>query len=440
MIKLILLALILIIVVNTLLIATAKGSSITKQLQGYIDKTFGSMLNKDVDNLKENNDKADTAFIYGTNQEETAKSITVDNKGNVYICVHRTDFENESSNLVIKISSTGTKLGSPFKLDTLGNISYVSANSIFFFKDALYVAGYGKKNDLERMVVTKIDPYTMQPTGFKQSIIGGYDPSDRLVANALFVNSQGIFVAGFLGTSLHVAKLDHNTGKVITSYSLPSSSHSSLIYAEGAYDIVGDSTYVYVVGDKYSDSTQQDVVVVKLKQQDLSLDTSFNYQGYVTLDSIVGGSNHDRGRSIAIDGKRQRLYVCGFSSKVFVVCLDTVTGDNVVQFGNAGFVQLFVNYSSSRAFSVDVDLQGKVYVGGDFLTDHGYRAFVCRLNPDGTKDTSFANGGYIVFHGIAGGISDTIQSIFVDNRFGRFVTGGSVSKNNDSDAFVIKLI
>lgn len=119
---------------------------------------------------------------------------------------------------------------------------------------------------------------------------------------------------------------------------------------------------------------------------DGSLDTSFGNGGTVTVPFYW---NEDLGQQASFSVQRDGSFFAsaGYPSGEIYIARFDATGTLVSSFGEAGVLHLPASVGIHPSSTLDVSLQedGKVLVTGqDTLT---------RLNPDGTLDSSFANGG-----------------------------------------------
>ena len=119
-------------------------------------------------------------------------------------------------------------------------------------------------------------------------------------------------------------------------------------YLDAAWGLfIDDNDDIYITGsiDRYSLSKDEDLIVMKIKENG-DLDLNFNNSGYITVGNADGLSGNNNGLDIKIDG----------SGKILVAGLSHYYGDNP-----------------------------------------DTRLSILRFNPDGSLDTGFNNQGWVIF-------------------------------------------
>lgn len=162
---------------------------------------------------------------------------------------------------------------------------------------------------------------------------------------------------------------------------------------------------VYVGGGYYAASWGVGQFTLFKLTSEGAIDTSFPSGNYVEWCQIM---------SLKLDEGRGHLYAGGDFSKYnsvssprFVrINLSNATKDASFNIGT-GF--------NGNVRAIDVDSLGRVYVGGEFTSIDG-SAFnrICRLNSDGSKDPTFIVGT---------GFNGTVRTIAVDNNDKIYVGG-----------------
>ncbi|WP_454864236.1 M10 family metallopeptidase C-terminal domain-containing protein [Pseudomonas rhizophila] len=180
---------------------------------------------------------------------------------------------------------------------------------------------------------------------------------------------------------------------------------------------------------------------------DGSLDTSFGNGGTVTVPFYW---NEDLGQQASFSVQRDGSFFAsaGYPSGEIYIARFDATGALISSFGEAGVLHLpaTVGIHPSSTFDVSLQGDGKVLVTGQHT--------LTRLNPDGTLDSSFANGGSlaldvhadalviqddgkILLAGASGGVATVIRL----NADGSLDTGfgeqGRVSWGSESAPFAV---
>ena len=171
---------------------------------------------------------------------------------------------------------------------------------------------------------------------------------------------------------------------------------------------------------------------------DGTLDTSFGGGDGIVTTAV--GSGNDTGRSMTVqaDGK---ILVTGYSSNgsnddIALIrynadgTLDTSFG------GGDGIVTTTVGSGNEAGYSVAVQADGKILVGGTSWNGSNYDIVVVRYNTNGTLDTSFGGGDGIVTTAVGSG-TDTGYGIVVQADGRILVTGYSLN-GSTNDVVLIR--
>lgn len=160
-------------------------------------------------------------------------------------------------------------------------------------------------------------------------------------------------------------------------------------------------------------SQNSDFVVARFLQNG-QVDTSFGDLGSQRIDFSNRG---DVGNSLAIDSLG-RIIVVGYSfqpaptNQDFAVARLTDDGDLDPTFGNGGRKTIDFNGAIDQAYSVSIDSQDRVVIGGQ--SSHGGSTqldfAIVRLLPDGQLDGAFGLNGisFIDFAGLNDGFSSLV--------------------------------
>jgi uncharacterized delta-60 repeat protein len=149
---------------------------------------------------------------------------------------------------------------------------------------------------------------------------------------------------------------------------------------------------IYVGGNFTSYSSQTNNRIIKLSSggtKDVTFDNTTGFNGNV--------------RNIKIDSS-DKLYVIGEfstykgSSNTRMIKLNA-DGSKDTSFDNTTSGGFSTNNNSLMS-GIEIDSDGRIYVGGTFTTYRGvFESSMIKLNTDGTKDTNFQNIGSIVGNG-----------------------------------------
>jgi uncharacterized delta-60 repeat protein len=175
-------------------------------------------------------------------------------------------------------------------------------------------------------------------------------------------------------------------------------------FGGGFYDLaIQHDDKVVAVG--YSSTANSGFLVARYTANGV-LDTTFNGTGYTTL--LPAGSAHDGvlGVTLQSDGKILTVGQCDTAAGTFDLLVSRFNTNGTLDTsfgGGAGYVKLEVNGpatpTNERGKDVVMQGDGKIVVFGteDVITggvDGPANVMVARLNPDGTLDSSFGNGGF----------------------------------------------
>lgn len=180
---------------------------------------------------------------------------------------------------------------------------------------------------------------------------------------------------------------------------------------------------------------------------DGSLDTSFGNGGTATVPFYW---NEDLGQQASFSVQRDGSFFAsaGYPSGEIYIARFDATGTLLSSFGEAGVLHLpaSVGIHPSRTLDVSLQADGKALVTG--------QATLTRLNPDGTLDSSFANGGSlaldvhanalviqddgkILLAGASGGVATVIRLNIDGSLDTDFGYQGKVSWGSESAPFAV---
>ncbi len=147
-----------------------------------------------------------------------------------------------------------------------------------------------------------------------------------------------------------------------------------------------------VVHGGFSKGSADDITVSRYNP-DGSLDTTFGNNGHVIEDIV----RFDGAADVALqsDGKMivtGYLQPADFGSRTTLVIRYNADGSRDSSFANNG-VYTNAFQGNSSGYSIFVQPDGKILIGGTSLGDSGYTLALRRLNADGTLDVSFGTNG-----------------------------------------------
>jgi uncharacterized delta-60 repeat protein len=241
-------------------------------------------------------------------------------------------------------------------------------------------------------------------------------------AHAVFVQPDGsIVLAGYGGMNNNLAQTRvSSTGGLDNGFGSLGLSEENLGGSEFAFGgALQPDGKIITVG---STSLASDIAFSRINANG-SPDTSVENNGVISLS--VGGA--DVGRAVAVlpNGKILIAGGGGPGNDMFVLRLNPdATSDD--SFGNNGFTLVdFGGVDDARAMAVQAN--GKIVLAGS--TNNGGDMAVARLQPGGTLDTTFGNGGKRT---IDFGRTDTAFGVGLQND-GKIVVGGITAGGTGTD-------
>ena len=398
----------------------------------------------------------DTSFNTGTGFNAPIYSIKIDSNQKTLIGGAYTTYTGGSQNRLIRLNTDGTK-------DTSFDIGTGFGNSIFSVTTDSYgniVVG-GQFNTFTG--VTQNNIIRLNTDGSKDTsfnIGNGFNNTILTIS----INSTGeIFTGGqfafYSGVSKNYFTKYTSRGLVDTSFNI-GTGFDNLVYTTSI-----DSNGKIIVGGQFSTftgATQNRLIRLNTngsKDTSFNVETGFNNIVYTTtIDSnekiLVGGNfTTFTGASqnylirLNTDGSKDTLFNIGtgFNNTVYSVVVDSnnkvLVGGNFTTFTGASqnyLIRLNSDGSKDTSFNIGtgfnaqitalaIDSNGKILVGGSFTTFTGVsQNRLVRLNSDGSKDTSFNIG--TGFNGLISSIViNSDQKILAGGNFTTF-TGGSQTR------------
>jgi uncharacterized delta-60 repeat protein len=152
------------------------------------------------------------------------------------------------------------------------------------------------------------------------------------------------------------------------------------------------------------------------------LDTSFNSPNGSIIQPI--GSSDDQGYSLAIQPDGKILlggYCIGVSNNDFCIARFNSDGTLDTTFGSSGKVIQPIGSSDDKGFSLAIQPDGKILLGGYYDIAINWDFSIARFNSDGTLDTTFGSSGKVIQP--IGSSSDHGRSLAIQTD-GKILLGG----------------
>jgi len=237
--------------------------------------------------------------------------------------------------------------------------------------------------------------------------------------------SELCFATGGSGFSDGSLDVDFNTtGKVTTLNSSGTASGSAVAKQSDGK--------ILVVGTWFSGSTN-DIAVLRYNSNG-TLDAGFDGDGIAITD--VGGD--DRYPSVAIQNDGKIVVTASSSISDFVTIRYNSNGTLDSTFGGDGIVTTDVAGIDDESYSVVVQSDQKIVVGGVFHNGSNYHAAVVRYNSDGTLDTGFGGDGKVTAS-ISGSQIDWCYQIALQSDGKIVLALHTYSSGSTGDVAVIRL-
>lgn len=127
-----------------------------------------------------------------------------------------------------------------------------------------------------------------------------------------------------------------------------------------------------------------------------------------------------------------------FAIAFSAITIKAQAGSLDTSFGTGGKVITSINNGADKAYSVTMQSDGKIIVGGMTTSASTGQDFVCiRYNNDGTLDTSFASGG-IFTNDMQLGSDDVVYSVVIQSD-GKIILAGSSDDGSNKNAAMLRL-
>jgi uncharacterized delta-60 repeat protein len=195
-----------------------------------------------------------------------------------------------------------------------------------------------------------------------------------------------------------------SAGSIDTSFGSAGFSTLALGTWAGAAAVVVQGDGKIVTAGQAEENGENEIVATRMAPTGV-LDSSFGSGGVVTV-RINGGAGVDSGAGLALqaDGK---IVIAGsgrngtYGPLTFAAVRLTTSGSLDQSFGHGGITNVAIG-STSIANALVIQPDGKIVLAGTALDAHNEFA-VARLNPDGSLDAGFGSSGTTTFPNYTGG-------------------------------------
>ena len=136
-------------------------------------------------------------------------------------------------------------------------------------------------------------------------------------------------------------------------------------------------------------------------------------------------------------GPSDEIYLAGGATGDFLVARYNSNGILDTTYGTAGFASVTSGFTSGAAYSAALQSDGKLVCAGFGYVSSATNFVVCRLNSDGSLDTSFNSTGVLIF--TTGGTSNRFLNDVQILSDGSILVTGRVYNSPADDFFVAKI-
>jgi uncharacterized delta-60 repeat protein len=198
---------------------------------------------------------------------------------------------------------------------------------------------------------------------------------------------------------------------------------------------------ILVTGEGYTSIGNFKDMMVWRFLPDGALDTSFGSGGWTGHHDAAGGGEYDIGHDITMDGLG-RILVTGMSwdgiDRDMVIWRLNEDGTLDTSFDGDGWVThngAAGQYLTDIGWAIATDASGRILVAGDSDGD-GPDMVIWRYLPDGELDSSFDSDGYVVHSNASGQAHDHAYDIALD-AYGRIVVSGASGGGGSGYSLVV---
>ncbi|TCN61193.1 T9SS C-terminal target domain-containing protein [Flavobacterium circumlabens] len=350
----------------------------------------------------------DNSFDIGTGFDNIVNSIAIQTDGKILVGGNFNSYQDKSQRKIIRLNSDGTN-DTSFNIETGFN---VGVSAIFLQNDGKIIlgGGFSKYKDITSNKIIRLDA----DGNYDSSFVTGEGFNGSVLSIAAQTDGKivvgGSFTTYKRNTYNRLVRLD-NKGTV---------SSGSLNTASGfdgtVFTIAIQNDGKILVGGDFSKK-------IRRFNSNLTIDNSFNVgESFVSekLPNIVYGCTVysiiiQENKNILVGG----LYTSynAFTQNSFT-CLNP-DGNRNTDFG----IKIGFNHN---IYAITKQADGKILLGGEFTSYNGIaQKYLVRLNPDGSKDSSF---------NIGTGFNNIVTTIAVQAD-GKILVGGKFSEYQGIEGF-----
>jgi len=197
-----------------------------------------------------------------------------------------------------------------------------------------------------------------------------------------------------------------------------------------------DGKIIYCGATQDPDS-RLDMVIGRVNENG-SHDEGFGNEGVIQIDLSLGGDEIAERVFVSRNDEIFLSGMMGVNEDLFFSILKlNQDGTYDQSFGNGGRLIIPVEFDHALLYDMKVTSDGSVYLAGTVRNNSQDRAIVLKIKSDGTLDPSFAGDGirdFIV------GIGTEIQAYSIEvDQDDRVYIGGVADRNNQTDAVLVRL-
>jgi uncharacterized delta-60 repeat protein len=212
-----------------------------------------------------------------------------------------------------------------------------------------------------------------------------------------------------------------------------------------AYSVARDSEDRVLIGGVTNVNGSFDFAVARVRENG-AMDDSWNGTGVLVIRDF-GTNSIDRAFSVAVDSQ-DRVLIAGHTdvngSPDFAVARVREDGTMDDSFNGTGVLVIptFGTNSTDMAYSVAVDSEDRVLIGGITRVNSSFDFAVARVRKNGTMDPDFGPGtngaGVLVIPDFGKNLTDEALSVAVDSE-DRVLVGGYTTVNDSEDFAVARV-